>query len=222
MLPHAHFSPNETTAEQLLKAVSGATDDGSHDLSHILRVWQNVQHIAAKEGGDQAILTAATILHDCVDIPKNSPQRSSASLLSARKAAKILRGLVWDETDIGRVAHAIEAHSFSANVKPLTLEAKILQDADRLDATGHIGIARCFYVSGRMGCAIYDPADPTACNRPLDDHEFAIDHFFTKLLRLSGSFQTETGRKLGAERHKTMKGFVDGLLAEISSNRVSD
>lgn len=125
----------------------------------------------------------------------------------------------WSQSDIAAVAHAIEAHSFSANVKPITLEAKILQDADRLDAIGHIGIARCFYVSGRMSRAIYDPNDPKATNRPLDDNQFAIDHFYTKLLRLAGSFQTDTGRQLSVKRHEIMKNFVDGLLNEIATER---
>ena len=116
------------------------------------------------------------------------------------------------------VAHAIEAHSFSANVVPTTLEAKILQDADRLDAIGHIGIARCFYVSGRLGRAIYDPENPDASNRELDDAKYAVDHFYTKLLKLAGSFRTETGSKLGAERHKTTRDFLNGLLTEVSPN----
>jgi hypothetical protein len=91
-----------------------------------------------------------------------------------------------------------------------------LQDAGRLDALSHIGIARCFYVSGRLGRAVYDFEDPDASSRELDDAKYAIDHFQTKLLRLAGSFQTDTGRKLGEERHHIVKGFADGLLAEVS------
>lgn len=215
----SRFAPNENIAAQLLAVASDITDDGSHDLSHLLRVWKNVQYLVAKEGGDKTILTAATLLHDCVDVPKDSPQRSSTSRLAAHKATEILQDIGWPQSDISAVAHAIEAHSFSANITPVTLEAKILQDADRLDAIGHIGIARCFYVSGRMARALYDPDDPQAKNRPLDDSQFAIDHFYTKLLRLAGSFQTETGRELGAERHDIMKSFVDGLLEEVATER---
>ncbi len=78
----------------------------------------------------------------------------------------------------------IEAHSFSANIETRTLEAKILQDADRLDAIGVIGAARCFYIAGRMGSALYDSNDPMAENRPLDDKNYALDHFRTKLFNL--------------------------------------
>lgn len=215
MLVPAHFAPFERLADNLLKSVPYTAADGSHDASHILRVWQNVQRISREEGGDQTILVAATILHDCVPVAKESAQRSSASALAAKRSAEVLDGLGWADSDIKHVCHAIEAHSFSACIEPQTVEAKVLQDADRLDAIGHIGIARCFYVAGRMGNALYDPADPLAVNRRLDDRQFALDHFRTKLLRLMSSFQTDTGRALAAERHEVTRDFVDGLCAEI-------
>ena len=168
------------------------------------------------EGGDHTILTAAALLHDCVEIPKNSPERSSASQLAAAKSASVLANLNWDDGMIASVVHAIEAHSFSARITPMTLEAKILQDADRLDAIGHIGIARCFYVSGRLHRVLYDPEDPMASERPLDDPQYAVDHFYAKLLRLSGSFQTEAGDRIGAERHQVLQNSLNGLLTEIS------
>jgi uncharacterized protein len=102
------------------------------------------------EGGNISILAAATVLHDCVSVEKNSPLRSKASRFAAQRAAEILRMRRWDDATIERVAHTIEAHSFSADIAPLTIEAKILQDADRLDAIGAIGVARCFYVAGRL------------------------------------------------------------------------
>jgi len=129
-------------------------------------VWQNVRAISAKEGGDMNILTAATILHDCFSVEKSSPLRSKASRLAAQKAAEILRVLKWDDVTIERVAHTIEAHSFSAEIAPQTIEAKILQDADRLDAIGAIGVARCFYVAGRLSRTLYDLADARATDRP--------------------------------------------------------
>ncbi|WP_306121215.1 HD domain-containing protein [Roseovarius sp. MMSF_3359] len=216
MIDPTCFAPHERIAGDLLPVIAEAAEDGSHDLGHILRVWRNVQRISRAEGGDQEILVAATILHDCVAVSKNTPQRSSASALAAQKASDALRTLGWPEDRIRSVYHAIEAHSFSADIMPQTVEAMILQDADRLDAIGHIGIARCFYVAGRLGTGLYDPDDPRAENRTLDDRRFAIDHFRTKLLRLSTSFQTATGRALAAERHKVMCAFLDGLEAEIA------
>ncbi|MEO9649546.1 MAG: HD domain-containing protein [Roseobacter sp.] len=213
-----NFAPHQSLAKQLLPHAVGATDDGSHDLSHILRVWKNVQAIVKTEGGDGLVLAAATLLHDCVDVPKDSPLRSSASRLAAEKAFKTLIELGWCQSAADKVAHAIEAHSFSAKVDPTTLEAKILQDADRLDAIGHTGIARCFYVSGRLGRALYDPLDPSAAHRDLDDMSYAIDHFKTKLLRLSGSFQTTAGNAFAAQRHQVLEEFMTGFLAEVRSS----
>lgn len=211
----AQFAPFEKTASRLLPHALGSPADGAHDLSHILRVWRNVQAIQKYEGGDRELLMAATLLHDCVSVPKDSPQRSSASRLAAERASALLRDFGWPRERIAATAHAIEAHSFSARITPQSREARILQDADRLDAIGHIGIARCFYVSGRLGRSLYDPIDPAAMGRNLNDLAFALDHFETKLLKLAGSFQTEAGNRLAAERHETARAFREGLLAEL-------
>jgi uncharacterized protein len=161
------------------------------------------------------VLTAAVILHDCVAVEKNAPERSLASRLAAARARAILRELGWEEGRIEAAAHAIEAHSFSAGIPPLTIEARVVQDADRLDAIGAIGIARCFYVAGRMGSGLYDPADPQAVGRDLDDSRFALDHFGAKLFKIAGNFQTKAGQALADARTETMRDFVRALLAEI-------
>ena len=109
----------------------------------------------------------------------------------------------------------IETHSFSAGLAPKTLEAKIFQDADRLDAIGAIGVARCFQVSGRMDSALYDLADPAAKARPLDDRAYALDHFPAKLFKLADGFWTAEGRRLAAARTKLMRDFVTALRAEV-------
>ncbi|MBB2675581.1 UNVERIFIED_ORG: uncharacterized protein GGE44_005191 [Rhizobium esperanzae] len=208
------FSPHETLAASLI-AHATEGDDGSHDLAHILRVFRNAMRIHTGEGGDGRILAAAVLLHDCVAVEKNSPLRAKASALAAEKASVILAELGWSAADIGTVGHAITAHSFSAGVTPRTIEAKILQDADRLDAIGMVGAARCFYIGGRMGSGLYDPFDPAATNRPLDDKRYAIDHFQTKLFKLAEGFQTETGRRLAAARDKSLRDFLSAFMDEI-------
>jgi uncharacterized protein len=211
----AIFGDHAELAEHLLAFGTGE-GDGSHDRSHLMRVWHNATTIARHEPGcDRTILTAAVILHDCVAVEKNSPQRSMASRLAAARARTILADLGWDPQRIEAAAHAIEAHSFSAGIAPRTLDARIVQDADRLDAIGAIGIARCFYVAGRMGSALYDPADPQAANRNLDDGRFALDHFDAKLFKVAGNFQTKTGQALAEARTGTMRDFVNTLLDEI-------
>lgn len=208
------FAPYEQLAETLIPHAAEG-DDGSHDLAHIHRVFRNALRIHAQEGGNGAVLAASVLLHDCVAVEKNSPLRAQASRLAAEKASGILRDLGWEDADIEAVAHAILTHSFSANITPQTLEAKILQDADRLDAIGMVGAARCFYIAGRMGSALYDPADPLAKNRPLDDRRFAIDHFENKLFKLADGFQTEAGRQIAKERHERLKQVLDLFLDEI-------
>lgn len=208
------FSPYEQLAETLIPHATQG-DDGSHDLAHIHRVFRNAMRIHGQEGGNGTVLAASVLLHDCVAVEKNSPLRAQASRLAAEKACGLLRDLRWEETDIEAVAHAILTHSFSANIAPETLEAKILQDADRLDAIGMVGAARCFYIAGRMGSALYDPEDPLAENRPLDDRRFAIDHFENKLFKLADGFQTQAGRQLAQERHERLQQVLTLFLDEI-------
>jgi uncharacterized protein len=208
------FAPHEALAGQLI-AHATDSDDGSHDIAHILRVFRNALRIHALEGGDGKVLAAAVLLHDCVSVEKNSPLRAQASRLAADKARSILSGMGWDAGSVEAVAHAITTHSFSANIAPQTIEAKILQDADRLDAIGMVGAARCFYIAGRMASGLYDPADPLAKHRPLDDKSFAIDHFEVKLFKLADGFQTEAGRALATERHERLKVIRDMFLDEI-------
>ena len=123
--------------------------------------------------------------------------------------------MAWPDVKVSAVAHAIEAHSFSANITPTTLEAKIMQDADRLDSLGMLGVARTFYIAGRMGSALYDPEDPEAKDREYDDKRFCLDHFQTKLLHLADGFQTTTGQHLARIRHERLKGFMELLKEEI-------
>lgn len=211
----ASFAPFQHLAKTLLSYWNEDNGDGSHDTSHLQRVWKNAAAIHAEEGGDAEVLFAATLLHDCVAVEKNSPLRAQASRLAAEKATEILTSLGWPDGKIQAVAHAVEAHSFSASITPTTIEAKALQDADRLDAIGMLGVARCFYTAGRMGSAMYDPADPHAADRVLDDKRYAIDHFRTKLLTLSSGFQTVTGRRLAEVRHNRLQRFLDEFSEEI-------
>jgi uncharacterized protein len=207
-----HFN---TLSADLIPHIDMPKGDGSHDFAHLVRVWNNVQRIHAGEGGNLRLLAAATILHDCLAVEKSDKNRAQASTLAANKATQVLSDLGWHNSDISTVHHTISAHSFSAGITPQTLEAKILQDADRLDAIGAIGIARCFYVAGRLGLALYDPADPQADLRPHDDTRFALDHFQTKLLTLSSGFQTRTGAALAQKRHNRLLRFLEDFAAEI-------
>ncbi|AXC09772.1 metal-dependent phosphohydrolase [Acidisarcina polymorpha] len=207
------FAPFNELASKLLPMLSGT--DGAHDVSHLTRVWRNVKEIQHHEGGDLELLAAAVLLHDCVDVPKQSPLRSQASRLAAAEAIARLTALGWSATRIDLVASAIESHSYSAGIAPVTLEACILQDGDRLDAIGFTGIARCFYTAGRMGSSLYEPSDPRGKRRALNDADFALDHFPAKLLKLAEGFRTVTGRSIAARRHEVIRSFYLGMLEEF-------
>lgn len=209
------FRPYDELFLQLERYLPSA-EDGAHDLSHLQRVWQNAKVIQAVEGGDLEILAAAVLLHDSVQVPKDSPLRSRAASLAADQARTALKLLQWPSDRIDVVAAAIESHSYSAGVTPTSLEGSILQDADRLDAIGYVGIARCFYTAGRMGSALYDPNQPEPLDRPADDKRFALDHFPRKLLTLCEGFRTPTGRRIAEERHTNLQEFYTGMLAEIA------
>ena len=210
------FAPYSELALQLLPHVDFG-GDAAHDYGHLLRVWRNVVSIQAVEGGDLEVLCASSILHDAVHVEKSSPLRSKASRLAAQKASEVLTDLGWSLDRIVSVAIAVEAHSYSANLDATTIEARVLQDADRLDALGAVGIARCFYVSGRLGRPLYDLEDPGAAHRTLDDIRFSLDHIETKLLRLWPTFKTEEGKRQAKVRHDRLQEFLNNFLQEVLS-----
>lgn len=190
-------------------------DDGGHDFGHLLRVFANALHIVERsDDSDLPSIVAAILFHDVVNLPKNHPERHLASTRSAETAAAWLQQRDAD-VDLDLVHEAIRCHSWSAGIAPESLEARIVCDADNLEAVGAFGIARTFYVAGRMGSAIVDMADPTAKRRELNDTRFARDHFTKKLLKLREQMHTEVGRELAERRHRYMEGFLEQLHREI-------
>ncbi len=191
--------------------------DGAHDIAHFRRVWKTARQLNQQEGhpANELVLLAAAYLHDIVSLPKNHPDRHLSSRLAAKEAALILLELNFPTDEIDSVCHAIEAHSFSANIEAKTIEAKILQDADRMEALGAIGLARVFYTSGRMEREMFDPYDPLAEYRQLDDLQFALDHFFVKLYKVAETMQTEAGKQLAEQRKAFLQAYVEQLLMEL-------
>ena len=189
--------------------------DSAHDLSHVKRVITNTRYLTDLEDANLLITLPAACLHDCVNVPKDSPLRSDSSRLAAERAAAFLGGIEYRDEWIPAVAHAIEAHSFSANIPCRTTEARVVQDADRLDALGAIGIARCLLVGGKLERPLLDPDDPFCDHRDPDDGVFTLDHFYTKLLKLPGTMQTESGRREAQRRAQIMQRYLDDLRAEL-------
>jgi len=193
--------------------------DGSHDLGHFQRVWRMAREIDRQEGAaaDELVLLASAYFHDLVALPKNHPDRGNASRLSADRAVRLLKEQ-WNDFPPGKlegVRHAIHAHSYSAGVAPVTAEAKILQDADRMEAVGAIGLARVFYTAGRVNGLLFDADDPLAEGREPDDRRYALDHFQLQLLRLPAMMNTATGRRMAEERAEYLREFMKRICLEI-------
>ncbi|MDH5529976.1 MAG: HD domain-containing protein [Paracoccaceae bacterium] len=203
--------------DALLQA-SDTGGDSAHGLAHVERVWLHARTIAHGEGmAPSRVLLAAVYLHDLVHLPKDHPKRAQAAMLSATAAGPLMDALGMTRAEIAAARHAIEAHSFSGGTEPQTPEAQVLRDADRLEALGAVGIARCFAVSGALGRPLFDEEDPFARNRTPDDTRFALDHFAVKLLRLPETFLTATGRKLAEDRAAAMRRYLDDLAGELGA-----
>lgn len=206
------FTELERRCVERLIAAGG---DAAHDLEHIRRVVANARGLAVAEGAKPEVVLPAAWLHDCVTVPKDSPQRATASRLAAAQAAAWLREWGWPETFLADIAHAIEAHSFSAGIAPRTIEAKVVQDADRLDALGAVGLARCLMLGGALGRPLYAVEDPFCEQRAPDDRTACVDHFYAKLLKLEATMQTEGGRREARRRTEFLRRFLEELGREI-------
>jgi uncharacterized protein len=191
--------------------------DPGHGPAHIERVVATALRLAREEGARVEIVLPAAWLHDCVHVAKDSPDRAQASRLAAEHALRFLESAGYPEAYLPGIRHAIEAHSFSAGIAPQTLEARVVQDADRLDALGAIGLARCIAVGAALGRPLYERADPFCRTRAPDDRGASVDHFYTKLFGLAGSMQTPAGRREAARRTAFLRAFVTQLESEIGA-----
>jgi uncharacterized protein len=135
--------------------------------------------------------------------------------MAAETAVTFLQSQSYPAQHLPAIAHAIAAHSFSAQIPPETIEAQVVQDADRLDAIGAIGIARAFIIGGQLGRPIYDEADPFCQEREPDDFVATVDHFYTKLFKLVDTMQTEAGRREAHIRTQFMRDFLVQLGREL-------
>jgi uncharacterized protein len=192
--------------------------DAAHDRAHVERVVATARRLAQTEAAQLEVVIPAAWLHDCVVVPKDHPRRNEVSARAAEAAGDFLKEADYPDQWIDDIEHAITAHSYSGPVAPETVEAKVVQDADRLDALGAVGIARAFMVGGALDHTLYDPDDPFCTDRPPDDDTYAIDHFYTKLLQLPDTMQTDAGRAEAERRAAYMRSYLERLADEIGSD----
>ncbi len=202
------------------KAEAERNPDAGHDLSHFLRVALWTIRLGEGKFPDENAI-AAGLLHDIVNVPKNSPDRARASELSEALASRYLAEAGFGEDEIREIGPAIRTHSFSRCEEPVNELGRALQDADRLESLGAIGLARVFATGGRLGSTIFEPRDPWGRERILDDRAYMVDHFFLKLLRLPDTMKTAAGRREARKRAGLLEEFVRNLGEELANPRDS-
>ena len=190
-------------------------NDSAHDFEHVIRVYSNAEKLCKKEKVNKTLVLCAALLHDIVSYPKSDKRSKLASKESSIEAKKILKKFHFTHDEIKIVVDAIENHSFSKHKTPKSLEGKILQDADRLDALGALGIARVFAVSGIEHRQFYHNVDPFCTKRKPNDHEYALDHFYKKLLLLESKMNTKSAKIEAKKRTKIVTNFLRDLKMEI-------
>ncbi len=191
------------------------SNDPAHDFDHIMRVYKNAKKICNEEKANPKLVLSAALLHDIVSYPKSDKRSKLSSIRSAELSKKILKKYDFSNEEIQIVSDAIRDHSFSQNKIPQTIEGKILQDADRLDALGAIGIARVFAVAGSEKRQFYNTDDPFCKKRNPDDQKWSLDHFYKKLLLLESRMNTNSGKVEAKIRTKILKNFLSNLKKEL-------
>ena len=190
--------------------------DLAHDFQHVLRVVKSARFLCAKEQGNSEVVMPAAWLHDCLTLDKDHPHRARSSQLAADKAIGFLSEIDYPKEYFEHIHHAIVAHSFSADITPQTIEASIVQDADRLDALGAIGVARSIQVSAALDRSLYCPEDPFCQSREPNDKVFTLDHFYQKLLLIGKSMGTDSAKREAIKRNDFMYQFIRQLRKEIT------
>ncbi|ERN52860.1 HD domain-containing protein [Alkalihalophilus marmarensis] len=190
-------------------------EESGHDWYHILRVTRTAQQIAKEEHANDEIVTLAALVHDLADdkVAQNEKE-------ALKKIAEWFKENGLDDEAIDQIISIITTISFKGgNGQPVsTLEGKIVQDADRLDALGAVGIARTFVYSGHKGQPMYDPELPVRNEMSIEEYRHgkssAVHHFYEKLLKLKDQMNTTTGMKLAARRHAFMETYLEQFYSE--------
>ena len=193
---------------------------GSHDWEHTLRVCRLCERIGRAEGVDMDVLLVAAYLHD---IGRSSQDASNGAVCHAQKGAKmaepVVDKLTLSENQKENVIHCIRSHRFRGNHSPETKEAKVLFDADKLDAIGAVGVGRVFLFAGEVGARLHSPKMDIENTRPYSIDDTGYREYKVKLCKIRDRILTKEGRKLADERHAFMEEFFNRFLKEYEGER---
>lgn len=207
----------ETITMALIHAARQACHgrNAGHDFGHVERVTRLASRLADNEPCNRTVLLASAVLHELVNHPKHHVRSPLSGHDCAIAASELLVSLGINEETVKGVAACISQHGWSAGEKPTSREAALLQDADRLDALGAIGLARCIATGVEMNAALFHPDDPFAASRPLDDRRYSLDHLARKLFRLPETFHTAAARRLAEPRIAFLRRYIEQIAAEL-------
>ncbi len=209
-----HRLPNSA---KLIDAARSACEQAgpAHDWLHVRRVTATTRSLCDNLDIDDEIAVAAALLHELVNLPKHHPESRRSGDLCAEAAQELLLDVGWSVERASRVSSCIRDHAFSKGSAPSSPEAAVLQDADRLDAIGAIGVARCMATCTEMDTPFYAEDDPFCTERVPNDRRYGVDHFFKKLLRIQEGLHTQAARTLATRRTSFLRSFLHQLDDEI-------
>ena len=204
---------SDSVFEKIRKRSEEFLRHSHHSKSHVERVYNLALRIAKEENADLDVVKAAALLHDVARALEDEGKIDDHAVEGAKMARKILEEVNFPEEKIDKIIHCIEVHRFRKNVKAECLEAKILQDADRLDIIGAIGIARVFARGGWENMPIHDPSIPP--KKKYDGRSLtSVNHIYEKILKVKDTFNTAAAKKIAEERHKFVEDFLERFLKE--------
>lgn len=192
--------------------------DPSHDIYHVLRVAELAYHLGIHERADLQVVVPAAIFHDVIVYPKNSDKRHLSNEHSAEFAARVLKRFDYPSQKIQAVAEAIKCCSFSKGLKPASLEAQVVQDADLLESCGVVALMRGFASAGIMNKILFHPSDPFGKSRPFDDLKYGLDLVFTRYSRVPSKLNTRSAKRLVRVKIMAIREFL--RLAKLELNAV--
>lgn len=202
--------------EKLQKKVEKILQLSSHDWDHTKRVLNLCLHIGREEGADLMILKFAALLHDIGREEEHRYKgRKCHAQIGANIASKLLKQVKMDDEMINKIIHCIETHRYRGNKKPLTLEAKILFDADKLDAIGAVGIGRAFLFAGEVGAKLHNKGVDLSKTKSYTIEDTAYREYMVKLRYIKNKLMTKFGREIAKDRHKYMREFFIRLDKEV-------
>lgn len=193
---------------------------GSHDWEHTIRVCKLCERIGPAEGADMDVLLSAAYLHD---IGRQYQDASNGAVCHAQKGAQLAESLLnrlpFSKAQKQNVVHCIQSHRFRGTHQPQTTEAKVLFDADKLDAIGAVGVARAYLFAGEVGARLHNPDADIENTHPYSEDDTGFREYRVKLCKIRERILTHEGRKLADERHRFMEDFFNRFIEEYEGKR---